>query len=122
MSLVQRSFCAGAVIALTAMLRAACRGRLPRRMFVALWDLAVLRLLVPLLLPWAYAPRALMHAFLSHAHRQNAQAQQMRPWRSMIRCSQQSATAHTSLILLSNKISHAITGRQVTLRSLTAFL
>lgn len=65
MSLVQRSLCACTVIALTALLRAACRSRLPRRMFVALWDLAVLRLLVPLSLPWAYAPQALMHAFLS---------------------------------------------------------
>ena len=42
MSLVQRSLCAGAVIALTALLRASCRGRLPRRMYIALWDLAAL--------------------------------------------------------------------------------
>lgn len=68
MSLVQRSLSAGAVIALTALLRAACRGRLPRRMFVALWDLAVLRLLVPLSVPWAYAPRALMRAWVSGGH------------------------------------------------------
>lgn len=77
MSLVQRSLSAGAVIALTALLRAACRGLLPRRMFVALWDLAVLRLLVPLSLPWAYAPRALMRAFLSHGPQQTAQVQQI---------------------------------------------
>lgn len=77
MSLVQRSLSAGAVIALTALLRAACRGRLPRRMFVALWDLAVLRLLVPLSVPWAYAPRALMRAFLSHGPQQTTQVQQI---------------------------------------------
>lgn len=77
MSLLQRSLSAGAVIALTALLRAACRGRLPRRMFVALWDLAVLRLLVPLSLPWAYAPRALMRALLSHGPQQTAQVQQI---------------------------------------------
>ncbi len=76
MSLVQRSLCAGAVIALTALLRASCRGRLPRRMFVALWDLAALRLLVPLSLPWAYAPRALLRAFLAHGQEQTAQVQQ----------------------------------------------
>lgn len=77
MSLVQRSLSAGAVIALTALLRAACRGRLPRRMFVALWDLAVLRLLVPLSLPWAYAPRALLRALLSHGPQQTAQVEQI---------------------------------------------
>lgn len=77
MSLVQRSLSAGAVIALTALLRAACRGRLPRRMFVTLWDLAALRLLVPLSLPWAYAPRVLMRAFLSHGPQQTAQVQQI---------------------------------------------
>lgn len=77
MSLVQRSLSAGAVIALTALLRAACRGRLPRRMFVALWDLAVLRLLLPLSVPWAYAPRALMRAFLSHGPQQTAQVEQI---------------------------------------------
>ena len=74
MSLLQRSLSAGAVIALTALLRAACRGRLPRRMFVVLWDLAVLRLLVPLSLPWTYAPRALINACLSRGdHAANAQ-------------------------------------------------
>lgn len=74
MSLVQRSLSAGAAIALTALLRAACRGRLPRRMFVALWDLAALRLLLPLSLPWAYAPRALISACLSRGdHAANAQ-------------------------------------------------
>ena len=77
MSLVQRSLSAGAVIALTALLRAACRGRLPRRTFVVLWDLAVLRLLLPLSLPWAYAPRALLRAFLSHGLQQTAQVQQI---------------------------------------------
>ena len=74
MSLLQRSLSAGAVIALTALLRAACRGRFPRRMFVVLWVLAVLRLLVPLSLPWAYAPRALISACLSRGdHAANAQ-------------------------------------------------
>lgn len=77
MSLVQRSLSAGAVIALTALLRAACRGRLPRRMFVALWDLAALRLLVPLSLPWAYAPRALLRALLSQEQQQTAQVEQI---------------------------------------------
>lgn len=77
MSLLQRSLSAGAVIALTALLRAACRGRLPRRMFVVLWDLATLRLLLPLSLPWAYAPRALLRAFLSHGLQQTAQVQQI---------------------------------------------
>lgn len=77
MSLLQRSLSAGAVIALTALLRAACRGRLPRRMFAALWDLVALRLLVPFTLPWAYAPRALLRAFLSHGPRQTAQVQQI---------------------------------------------
>ena len=77
MSLLQRSLSAGAVIALTALLRAACRGRLPRRMFAALWDLIALRLLVPFTLPWAYAPRALLRAFLSHGPRQTAQVQQI---------------------------------------------
>ena len=77
MTLLQRSLSAGAVIALTALLRAACRGRLPRRMFAALWDLAVLRLLVPLSLPWAYAPRALINAWLSHVQQQTAQVQQI---------------------------------------------
>ena len=77
MSLVQRSLCAGAVIALTALLRSACRDRMPRRMFVALWDLAALRLLVPLSLPWAYAPRALMSAWLSSGQQQTGQVQQI---------------------------------------------
>ncbi|MBP3522493.1 MAG: M56 family metallopeptidase [Clostridia bacterium] len=77
MSLVQRSLCAGALIALTALLRASCRGRLPRRMYIALWDLAALRLLVPLSLPWAYAPRALLRAVLAHGQEQTAQVQQI---------------------------------------------
>ena len=77
MSLLQRSLSAGAAIALTALLRAACRGRLPRRMFVALWDLAALRLLVPLSLPWAYAPRALLRALLSHGPQQTAKVRQI---------------------------------------------
>lgn len=76
MSLLQRSLWAGAVIALTALLRAACRNRLPRRMYIALWDLAALRLLLPLSLPWAYAPRALLAARLSGGPRQTARAWQ----------------------------------------------
>lgn len=60
MSLMQMSLSAGAVIALTALLRLACKGRLPRRMYVALWDLATLRMLVPFALPWPYAPQALL--------------------------------------------------------------
>ena len=91
MSLVQRSLSAGAVIALTALLRAACRGRLPRRTFVVLWDLAVLRLLLPLSLPWAYAPRALLRALLSHGPQQTAKVRQ-------IAYTAAAVTAHTTVM------------------------
>lgn len=77
MSLLQRSLWAGAVIALTALLRGVCRGGLPRRMYIALWDLAALRLLVPFSLPWAYAPRALLAAGLSGTPQRMEQVQQI---------------------------------------------
>ena len=51
MSLIQMGLSAGALIALTAVLRLAAAGRLPRRAYVALWDLAALRLLTPLCVP-----------------------------------------------------------------------
>lgn len=60
MTLLQRSMSAGALILLTALLRRFAGNRLPRRMYVALWDLATLRLLVPFALPWRFSPEALM--------------------------------------------------------------
>lgn len=62
MSLIQMGLSAGALIALTAALRLAAAGRLPRRAYVALWDLAALRLLIPLSVPWRFSPRALLRA------------------------------------------------------------
>ena len=59
-TLARMSLSAAALIALTALLRALLGKRLPRRMFVALWDVAMLRLLVPLSIPWRFAPRALL--------------------------------------------------------------
>lgn len=53
------SLTAGALIALTALLRVTARDRLPRRMYMALWDIALLRLLVPFSLPWRFSPQAL---------------------------------------------------------------
>ena len=47
------SFAAGALILLTAMVRHFAGHRLPRRMYIALWDIAVLRLLIPVGLPRA---------------------------------------------------------------------
>ena len=62
MSLIQMGLSAGALVALTAALRLAAAGRLPRRAYVALWDLAALRLLIPLSVPWRFSPRALLRA------------------------------------------------------------
>ena len=45
------SLSAGVLILLTALLRRFAGNRLPRRMYIALWDIAALRLLVPLTLP-----------------------------------------------------------------------
>lgn len=47
MTLLEMSLSAGAIILLTAVLRLLAGGRLPRRMYIALWDIATLRLLVP---------------------------------------------------------------------------
>lgn len=47
------SFAAGALILLTALVRRFAGNRLPRRMYIALWDIAVLRLLIPVGLPRA---------------------------------------------------------------------
>ena len=49
------SFAAGALILLTAMVRHFAGHRLPRRMYIALWDITVLRLLIPVGLPrWGW--------------------------------------------------------------------
>ncbi len=53
------SLSAGVLILLTALLRRFAGNRLPRRMYVALWDIAVLRLLVPLALPKRFSISAL---------------------------------------------------------------
>lgn len=45
------SLAAGALILLTALVRRFAGSRLPRRMYIALWDIAVLRLLIPVGLP-----------------------------------------------------------------------
>ena len=51
MSLGEMSLYGGAMILVAALLRLLLRDRLPRRMYVALWDLAMLRLLLPFRLP-----------------------------------------------------------------------
>ena len=51
MSLGEMSLYGGAMILVAALMRLLLRDRLPRRMYVALWDLAMLRLLVPFRLP-----------------------------------------------------------------------
>lgn len=60
MSLIQMGLTAGVLIGLTALLRVAVGSRMPRRAYVALWDLSVLRLLTPLCVPWRFSPRALI--------------------------------------------------------------
>ena len=55
----QMGLSAAVAIALTALLRAAFSRRLPRRAFVALWDVIALRLLVPFFIPWRFSPQAL---------------------------------------------------------------
>ena len=47
------SLAAGVLILLTALVRHFAGNRLPRRMYIALWDIAVLRLLIPVGLPRA---------------------------------------------------------------------
>ena len=58
-SLVSMGLSASALIALTALLRLAAGKRLPRRMFVALWDIAALRMLLPFSFPVPTFARAL---------------------------------------------------------------
>lgn len=53
------SLYAGMVIALCALLRRFAGSRLPRRMYIMLWDAAVLRLLIPFALPWRFSPQVL---------------------------------------------------------------
>lgn len=60
MSLLSMSLTAGMLIALTALLRLTAGDRLPRRMYMALWDIALLRLLVPFSLRWRFSPQALI--------------------------------------------------------------
>ena len=52
LSLWQMSLSASAVILLTALLRRLAGPRLPRRMYVALWDVALLASLLPFRVPW----------------------------------------------------------------------
>lgn len=51
MTMGEMSLYGGAIILVTALVRLIVRDRAPRRMYVALWDLAMLRLLVPFRLP-----------------------------------------------------------------------
>lgn len=51
MTLLEMSLSAGAIILLTVVLRLFAGGRLPRRMYIAMWDIATLRLLVPVRIP-----------------------------------------------------------------------
>ncbi|MED9820927.1 MAG: hypothetical protein U0J65_02705 [Christensenellales bacterium] len=60
MPLWERSLVAGAAIALTALLRAVCGNRLPRRTYVVLWDLAIARLLLPFALPFGRTPLSML--------------------------------------------------------------
>lgn len=60
MPLWERSLVAGASIALTALLRAVCGNRLPRRTYVVLWDLAIARLLLPFALPFERTPLSML--------------------------------------------------------------
>ena len=53
LSLWQMSLSASAVILLTALLRRVAGSRLPRRMYVAMWDVAALASLIPFRVPWA---------------------------------------------------------------------
>lgn len=51
MTFLSSSLAVGALILLTALVRRFAGSRLPRRMYIALWDIAVLRLLIPVGLP-----------------------------------------------------------------------
>ena len=61
-TLTRMGLSASALIALAALLRLLAGNRLPRRMFVALWDIACLRLLVPFFFGWRFSPAALIGA------------------------------------------------------------
>ena len=63
-SLLEMGLSASVLIALTALVRLIAGKRLPRRMFVALWDIAALRLLLPFSLPVRFFPRAAQPALL----------------------------------------------------------
>ena len=68
-SLLQMGLSASALILLTALLRLCAGRRLPRRMFVALWDVATLRLLLPFAFPVRLFAKAAKQAPLSDAVR-----------------------------------------------------
>lgn len=53
MTFLSSSLAASALILLMALVRHFAGNRLPRRMYIALWDIAVLRLLIPVGLPRA---------------------------------------------------------------------
>ena len=62
LSLWQMSLSASLIILLTALLRHAAANRLPRRMYIALWDVALLASLVPYRVPWEALSRLLRRA------------------------------------------------------------
>ena len=66
-SLIQMGLSASALILLTALLRLLFGGRLPRRAFVALWDVAALRMLLPFSLSLRVFPRNAPRALLQKA-------------------------------------------------------
>lgn len=57
MTLLDMSLSGGAIILLTALLRRFAGGRLPRRMYMALWDIAMLRLLLPVRISSSFSAR-----------------------------------------------------------------
>ena len=63
MSFSEMSLSAGTLILLTALLRRVAGARLPRRTYVALWDIALARLLVPWSLPWRFSPQVWVSRF-----------------------------------------------------------
>lgn len=60
MSLLQMSVCGGFLILAVIIVRAAAVNRLPKRVFLALWGLALLRLLAPFSVPSAFSVYSLM--------------------------------------------------------------
>lgn len=67
MTLLEMSLSASAIILLTAVLRLLAGGRLPRRMYMALWDIAALRLLLPVKITSSLSLEALAGALLARA-------------------------------------------------------